>query len=213
MKNKYFWLVAQVGIVTLLTIGAMAQSSVQEEHGDQDSDRGRGPVTTFRGTIGDYTPANVPASVKGPWQIAGQWSLRVKENSATADFSAALTMVHSDQGVILNGSGNFDDVTNTARNAHTHHITVVDGVVTQIANDHFRVTGPATITGNGKFPAPFGPNSTLTIDIFGDNSADNSVTFSNIQLTFSGDAPKHFGSQPVNGVVRSSRQGQPRGDK
>jgi hypothetical protein len=209
MKSKHFRLVAQIGVVILLSIGAMAQSSVQAEHGDQDSDRGRGPVTTFRGTIGDYTPANVPVTVKGPWQIAGQWSLRVKEKSGTADFSAALAMVRSDEGVILNGSGNFDDVTNTARNAHTHHITLVDGAVTQIADGHFRVMGPATITANGKFPAPFGPNSTLTIDVFGDNS----VAFSNIQLTFIGDAPKHFGSQPINGVVRSSRQDEPRGDK
>jgi hypothetical protein len=70
--------------------------------------------------------------------------------------------------------------------------------VTPLANG-FQVTGAATITGNGNFPPPFGGSSTLQINITGGNS----VAFSNIQLTLTGDAAAHFGSQPVNGVVRS----------
>ena len=132
----------------------------------------------FSGLFNDYTPA----SVSSAWEVRGEWSLKVNGDSGTADFSAALTMGLS---------------TPTARNAHTHHITLVDGVVTPLANG-FRVTGTPTITGNGSYPPPFGANSTAQIDITGGNT----VTFSNIKLTFGGDAATHFGSQPVNGVVR-----------
>jgi hypothetical protein len=79
----------------------------------------------------------------------------------------------------------------------THHLTLVDATVTPLTNG-FRVTGPVIATGNGAYPAPCGPNSTLQIDITGGNS----VAYSNIQLTFTGDATKHFGTQPINGVVR-----------
>lgn len=65
----------------------------------------------------------------------------------------------------------------------------------------FRVSGPVTITGNGNFPPPFGPNSTVQIDVIGGNH----LVFSNIKMTFGGDAANHFGSQPVNGVVRNSQ--------
>ena len=95
--------------------------------------------------------------------------------------------------------------TATTRNSHTHHITVTGGVVTPLSNG-FRVTGGAIVTGNGAFPAPFGPNSTLQLDIIGANE----VQFSNIQLTFvnnadgsTSDGVKHFGTQPINGVVKS----------
>jgi hypothetical protein len=127
-----------------------------------------------------------PAGASGAWEVRGEWSLKVTGDSGTADFSAALTMG-------LN--------TLTARNAHTHHITLVDGVVTPLTNG-FRVTGAATITGNGSYPPPFGGSSTVQIDITGGNS----VAFANISLTFGGDAVAHFGSQPVNGVVRTVKQ-------
>jgi hypothetical protein len=98
---------------------------------------------------------------------------------------------------MLSGGGDVNSA--AACNAHTHHITLVDGVVTPLANG-FRVTGAATITGNGAFPAPFGPNSTVQIDITGGNS----VTFSNIRATFGGDATTHFGLHALSGVVRNS---------
>jgi hypothetical protein len=175
MKSKAFWLVAHIGVLVLaVCIGALAQTPT---------------LMNFRGLINDYTPA----SVSGPWEVRGQWSLKVKGDSGTADFSAALTMVRSDLGVTdLNSPA--------ARNAHTHHITVVNGTVTPLTNG-FRVSGPATITGNGNYPPPFGGSSTLQIDIVGGNS----VAYSNIKLTFGGDAAGHFGSQAVNGVVRSAK--------
>ena len=42
----------------------------------------------------------------------------------------------------------------------------------------------------------------MQIDITGGNT----VAFSNIKLTFGGDAVAHFGAQPVNGVVRTVKQ-------
>jgi len=183
MKSKAFWHGASIGVlVAAVSIGAVAQRSTHAH---------------LSGLINDYTPA----SVAGPWEICGEWSLRVKGEAGKADFSAALTMVRSDLGVSdLNSPA--------ARNAHTHHITLVDGTVTPVANG-FRVSGMATITANGTFPAPFGPSSTLQIDVTGGNS----VTFSNIKLTFGGDAAGHFGTQAVNGVVRSFKQHESREDK
>jgi hypothetical protein len=175
MKNKGFWL-AQIAVIVLAaSIGALAQTPTS---------------VNLSGVINDYTPANVA----GPWEVRGTWSLSVRA-TGTASFSAALTMEHSDQGVLLSGGGDLNNP--AARSAHTHHLTLVNGTVTPIAGG-FRVTGPATITANGKFPPPFGASSTLQIDVIGGNS----VAFSNIKITLSGDAAAHFGSQPVNGVVQ-----------
>jgi hypothetical protein len=173
--KRLFWL-TQIGVfVIALSMGALAQNPVN-----------------FQGSIRDFTPAS---NVSGPWEITGEWFLHLNGNSGTADFSAALTMVRSDEGVLINGGGNLDDP--KGRNAHTHHIILTGGTVTPITNG-FEVTGAATITGNGNFPPPFGPNNTLTIDIVGGNT----VAPSNIKLTLSGDAVKHFGAQVINGVVR-----------
>jgi hypothetical protein len=178
MKRKDLRCVASLAVVVLaLAIGGLAQTPTQGK---------------FRGVFNDYTPQNVG----GPWEVRGQWSLKLKGESGMADFSAALTMVHSDLGV-TNG-----DLNNPkARAAHTHHVTLVGGTVTPLTNG-FRVTGTATITGNGNYPPPFGGSSTLQVDITGGNT----VTFSNIQMSFVGDAATHFGSQPINGVVRSFKQ-------
>jgi hypothetical protein len=182
VNRKLFWWVAQIGIVVL----AGSLSGVAEHPREME----------FRGSINDYTPQNMPTTVMGPWQVTGQWSLRLKREHDKADFSAALTMVRSDQGVLLSGGGDLNSA--TQRMAHTHHILLAGGTVTPIANG-FRVFGPATITANGNFPPPFGGSSSLQVDIVGGNT----ITPSNIKLTFSGDAMGHFGSQAINGVVRS----------
>lgn len=183
MKSKGFWWVARIGVLALVSVSALAQTS-QIEH--------------FSGTINDYTPAT---GVSGPWEVSGTWSLDLSNGSTKATFSAALTMGRSDMGVLLNGAtgGGSLDVP-AQRNAHTHHMVLVDGSVTFIPNG-FEVTGPITITGNGKYPPPFGTPSTATIDIVGGNS----VTFSNIKLSLAGAAATHFGTQPINGVIRSAK--------
>jgi hypothetical protein len=181
MKSKNFWWFAQMGVLLLaVSISAFAQRP-REVH--------------FRGTISDYTPQ----TGGGPWEMRGQWSLCIKRNGK-ADFTAALNMERSDLGVMQSGGG---DLNNPAdRNAHTHHFTVVDGMVTFPAPGTIEITGPINITANGAYPPPFGGSSSVTIDITG-GTGPNSVALSNIKLTFAGDAIKHFGSQPVNGVVRS----------
>jgi hypothetical protein len=149
---------------------------------------------TFTGTIGDFTPA---ANVAGPWDVRGTWTMTVNGNAGKATFSAALTMVRSDQGVMQNG-GDLDNP--TIRNAHTHHITLLAAAVTPVQTGGFQVAGTATITGNGAFPPPFGGTSALTITI----SGGNSVTYSNIAVIFQGDSANHFGAAPLHGVIISA---------
>ena len=187
MKRKVFR--AAVRVIAILGVAAGTGALAQTPN-----------HTKFRGVINDYTPA----STGGPWEVRGHWSLLVKgrfgRGDCKVDFSAALTMERSDEGVIENGHGDFSAVDPTARMAHTHHITLVDGKVTNITGG-IEVTGLATVTANGMFPPPFGSDRpTLTIDITGGNSVD----FSNVTLVFGDPAAGNFGTQPLHGVVRSS---------
>jgi hypothetical protein len=173
--------------------------------GDRDS---RPPLPVhYSGLLNDYTPS--AAVVKGgPYEMRGKWSLDVDERRGTATFSAALNMETSDFGIVQN-TVNKDDP--TTRGAHTHHISMKDGVITEdwaascpsfspAVTGGFVVTGSAYITGNGG-PAPFGDPSPLTICVLGGNN----VTFSNITLTLGAPASGHFGKQPVHGVVLMCR--------
>jgi hypothetical protein len=178
MKRRSLCWMAGAGILVLAaSAGAGSNPSV---HG------------RFEGVISDHTPQD---ALGGPWEIRGVWSLTVKGHSVRADFSAALAMELSDLG-----TPDLNDP--AARVAHTHHITLVNAAVTSLSNG-FRVSGPATITGNGKYPPPFGGSSTVQVDVTGGNS----VPFSNVALTFGGDAANHFGTQLVHGVVSSFSPG------
>jgi hypothetical protein len=177
-RRRFRWL-ALVGALVL------AAGSSGQAHGPKS--------VHFRGLINDYT---IPAF--GSWEMHGTWTLDLKRKSNRADFTAAMTMERSDL-YFVNTPG--ADPNNLAtRNPHTHHIALLGAQVTPIPGG-FRLSGPATVTGNGA-PAPFEtspPTSTLQIDIIGSSLVD----FSNITLTFGGPAVKHFGSEPVAGVVRS----------
>ena len=157
----------------------------------------------FSGVINDFTPA----STGGPWEVRGPWSLVVKEKcdkgERKGDFVVALTMERSDLGVIQNGGGNLNKPMD--RMAHTHHITLIGGEVTEIPGG-IQVTGPAKITANGVFPPPFGSTlPTLTIEITGSEGEDG-VPYSNVTVQFGNPAAGHFGTSPLHGVVvRSSR--------
>jgi hypothetical protein len=175
------WL-ALVGAVTLVAGGtglARSRSSVPE--------RPAGPTqVTLTGEINDHTTPPL-----GSWEIHGVWTMNVRGNSGKADFTAALTMERSDYWLL--SAANPSDP--AARSPHTHHVSVNDGLVSVIAKG-FRVSGPATVTGNGGTP-PFGTSSTLQVDVTGAEL----VTYSNIALTFGGDALNHFGGNPIAGVV------------
>jgi hypothetical protein len=161
------------------------------------------PAVQYVGLINDYTPS-AALTKGGPYEMRGKWSLDVDERHGTARFSAAMNMETSDYG-ITQGTVNKDDPSN--RGAHTHHITMTDGVVSSdwmtscpkfspAITEGFVVTGTATITGNGS-PAPFGNPSPLTICVLG--GAD--VKYSNVTLAFGLPASSHFGTQAIHGVV------------
>jgi hypothetical protein len=179
----------RVRLQRLLSVGVLVLLATSTGQAD-------GP-TRFHasGSIEDVT---VPSA--GAWVIHGKWSLDTKEDRngefSNADFSAVMTMERSDYYLVVNPA--LDPESLATRNAHTHHITLADAVVTPIAGG-FRLTGPATVTANGAL-APFGA-STLEVDIVGASV----VSFSNLKLTFGGGAATHFGSQPLSGAVQKSK--------
>ena len=182
MAKQFRW-IALVGLLVVAAAGRPAQA--------QKDDHFNG--LHLSGSVSDFTTPTF-----GAWTIQGVWSLDV---TGHPNFTAELTMERSD---LFFGITPTADPNNLAtRNAHTHHISVADGMVTAIPGG-FRVTGQASetmITGNGS-TAPFEttpPTSTLQIDVTGGNL----VAFSNVTLTFGGAAVKHFGSNPIAGVVSS----------
>lgn len=185
MKSRTLWWAVRIIAVLVLAGGTSAMA--------QDPP----PPVHFSGVINDYTPSNVTPA--GPWEIRGPWTLTLEGASGKADFSATLTMALSDY---TRTPSNVDTTSGpTSRMQHTHHITMEDGVVTQITGG-FEVSGPVSITKDGS-PAPL-TASTLVIDITGGTT----VEFSNITLTFEGGtmgAPKHFGPQAIHGVVRTTK--------
>jgi hypothetical protein len=132
----------------------------------------------------------------GPYEVRGPWSLKLTENGTKADFYAALNMGFSDGWVLTKtgGNGNFDPA---LRGAHTHHIAVSGGSVSQITGG-FKVTGTAVFTLNGG-PAPTTIEpSPVVIEITGGSD----VEFSNITVTFGTPGSKHFGTEALPGVVQ-----------
>lgn len=131
---------------------------------------------------------------------------------STAKFSAEMNMETSDYGItqtivahgVTQPSVNKDDP--TTRGTHTHHISMTDGVVTSdwsscptfkpFVTGGFVVIGTAFIAGNGG-PAPFGNPSPLTLCVLGGTT----VKYSNMTVTLGVPATKHFGVQPIHGVV------------
>lgn len=200
MNSKvYRWAVHILSVSAIaLPFAALAQAPMPER---------------LSGIINDYTPAT---GVSGPWEMHGTWSLTMKRDFK-ADFSAVVTMEHPDSWIAMNpgtsASPNVDSP--TARNPHTHHITMTDAMVSYhtsgcpmdspTTTGRFVITGQPSVTGNGN-PAPFeakGP-STLQVCITGGDE----VTFSNVTLAFASMSPAsgHFGSNAIHGVVRIPRK-------
>ena len=178
MASRHIWAATAIGFLVLVfSLGTQAQSQSPRH---------------LSGLINDYSPVSI--SPTGPWEIRGEWELNLTGSSGEAAFTAELTMVRSDFWVWLTGT---DADNPAARSPHTHHIAVVGGTITTLANG-FRVSGPAQVTASGS-PAPFGPSTQLQIDVTGGSS----VPYSNVKLTFIGDAAGHFGTQSIEGVVRS----------
>ena len=163
----------------------------------------------FSGLINDYSPSTVKG---GPWEMHGVWSLDVRPERGTADFSAEMTM--SDYVV----TGGVADATQGGQSAHTHHIRLTNAAVTwdmtgcptfsPATLEGFQVNGTVSLmTGNGSI-APFEtnpPTSTLQVCVTGGNPGEYTISNSNITLVFGGPAATHFGPQAVHGVVRSTK--------
>ncbi len=208
MNNKAFRWIAP-GVASLATVVGLGGLTMAEEADREPSSPQ--PAVHFRGLINDYTPS-AAVTAGGPYEMRGKWSLDVDLRHSTAKFSAEMNMETSDYGItqtiVVNGvtqpSVNKDDP--TTRGAHTHHISMTDGVVSSDwsscptfkppVTGGFVVTGTAFITGNGG-PAPFGNPSPLTLCVLGGTT----VKYSNMTVTLGLPATKHFGVQPIHGVV------------
>ena len=181
MKSRNSWRVAQLGLLALaVSSAALAQTSTAAKITKTE---------VFSGVISSYTPQGTT----GPYEVRGPWSLTVKGATGKADFYAALNMELSDGWVLTLNNSNFDPMT---RDRHTHHISFANATITWLANG-FSVSGMATVTLNGS-PAPISPTP-LQVEVTGGSE----VPFSNISLTFGSPGSKHFGSDPLVGVVRS----------
>lgn len=134
------------------------------------------PPTRVDGIINDYT---ADLDGQGPWHIVGDWSVVLKGQSGRVDFIASLTMVRS---------------ANATRASHTHHVGIIDGAVTPLANG-YRISGNAIITGNGSTAAFSG--SRVDVEVTGGAL----LPLANAKLTFGGGAVGHFGDQALDGVV------------
>ncbi|HKR36710.1 MAG TPA: hypothetical protein VJT10_17835 [Steroidobacteraceae bacterium] len=185
-------------LVAPLALGLTQARATDWDHGRPDA-----LPAHYRGLLNDHTPS--AAVVKGgPYEMRGKWSLEVDERRGTAKFSAQMDMQTSDFG-ITQGNVNKDDP--ATRGAHTHHISMTDGVLTvdwparcpvfsPAVTEGFAITGTAFVTGNGS-PAPFGNPSPFTVCVLGGGS----VKYSNVTVTFGAPASNHFGTQPIHGVV------------
>lgn len=170
------------------------------------------------GIISDYTPLIPSLNPTGPWEMRGHWSLHLNRDTGKADFSAFMTMELSDSGVVAAGKNMTDAA---SRSPHTHHVLMTGAKVSTEPVDlascptfsptntpKLVVNGPANfISGNGN-SAPFeklGPTR-LQVCISGGTDGTSEVIYSNMTLAMMGPAAdKHFGAQPIHGVVRFVR--------
>lgn len=198
MKSKAYALSVVTVLMFAASIGAVAQESALDRF-----DRS-GVQINFRGQINAYSPQTATTGTAGPYEIRGPWSLKLKREKGveTAEFSAAVNMELSDGWVLTTNRNSATPFDPSARNAHTHHITMTSSNITRLPNGGFQVSGPAFVTLNGG-ATPFAQISNLTITVTG--GVD--VEFSNITLVFAAPASGHFGTAPLPGVVRSITEG------
>lgn len=164
----------------------------------------------FSGLLNDYSPSTVSG---GPWEMHGQWTIDLNEWTGTADFSGDMTM--SGYGKTSAGA---PDPTQGGASPHEHHVKLTnikvtwntDGcpALTPATYGGFQFTGTVSqLTGNGSNAAfeTQPPSSVLQVCVSGGQNAD-SIPYSNITLQFQTGSPaiKHFGSQPIHGVVRGA---------
>jgi hypothetical protein len=164
------------------------------------------------GLFNDYVPLN-PNISGSPYEMHGQWSMDLHLNWGTADFSADMTMSGFGR---TPAPANAVDPTQPLVNPHTHHIRLTNVRIiwnmtgcppyATPTQQGFQVFGTVSLlTGNGSNGSfeTKPPSSTLQVCVTGGNEIPYSIPDSNVTLLFGGlAAAKHFGSQPIHGVVR-----------
>ena len=187
--------------ITVLTLFSASFASAQEHR----------PVR-LSGLINDYSPLST--TVKGsPWEMHGQWSMELRPERGTADFTADMTM--SGYGKTAAGAV---DPTQPLVNPHTHHIRLTSMKITwdmigcptyltPTPTNGFQISGTVSLlTGNGN-NAPFEttpPSSVLQVCVTGVPDLPYSVPLANMTMVFTGAATNHFGPQPIHGVVKAA---------
>lgn len=173
----------------------------------------------FSGLLNDYVPLN--STIKNsPYEMHGQWSMDLRPEWGTADFSADMTMSGFGRTPATATPPNAVDPTQPLVNPHTHHIRLTNVRITYdmtgcptylppATTTGFQLNGTVSlITGNGSI-APFEtdpPSSTLQVCVTGGSETQYSIENSNITLVFGGPAITHFGSGAIHGVVRRSAE-------
>jgi hypothetical protein len=174
----------------------------------------------FTGLLNDYVPLS-PAIANSPYEMHGQWSMDLHPEWGTADFSADMTMSGFGRTTATPTQPSVVDPTQPLVNPHTHHIRLTNVRITYemtgcpaylppATTTGFQLNGTVSLlTGNGSI-APFEtnpPSSTLQVCVTGGSDTPFSIENSNITLVFGGPAAaKHFGPQPIHGVVRRSAE-------
>jgi hypothetical protein len=177
--------------------------------------RQQGRVIHLRGLLNDYGPSTV---ANGPYEMRGRWDIAIDLLSGKADLVVEMNMETSDYGT---QNGVVDPTNPATRGAHTHHIALTAAPITWNMTgcpaftvktlQGFQFTGTVSLlTGNGS-PAAFEttpPSSVIQVCVTGGDFVGGSVPYSNLTMTFvplpSGapsPAAKHFGPQPIHGVV------------
>jgi hypothetical protein len=195
MKEKtLLWAVRVVLVLTMAAVTVLLAQDTRPDH--------------LRGVINDYAPITGGTTA---WELHGPWSLTLNEDAGTANFSASLTM-----GLSVLGQSP-TNVQAVSLSQHTHYITMKDATVTYNPTDcpaapagtpaytaRIEINGTASVFANGSV-APFGQYSQLQVCIAGGTGAPD-VQFSNITLVFQNPAAKHFGPQPIHGLVRKEHR-------
>jgi hypothetical protein len=174
--------------IALLVAVAAGNPGLAQEGANTTTDRA--PLSRLSGTFNDYVWVEADAG-QGAWHVTGGWTARLKHRRSKGDFVASLHGVRSDAWAL---DTNADPADPAVRTPHSHHVGLLDADVTALPNG-IRLEGVARITANGS--EALYSNSTVRVDITGGSS----LRFSNVQLTFFGDASEHFGPQPWDGVV------------
>jgi hypothetical protein len=174
MHSRMHWRLASLAaIVVVLSAQSLAQPAAPKE---------------LSGTIHDYLVTNGER-----WHVSGEWSLQLKGDGGTGDFSAMFIGVPRDNPPLFPNSA-----------AHTHFVSVANAQITATQDETGKrtliVSGPGTFTGNGNLQASFS-GSHVEVRITGGNT----IPYSNFGMTISAPASEHYGNETFHGVVTRQR--------